>query len=104
MDVFSAKVIDLLFSGLLEYTPQMDVVPDLAHRWEILEGGRKYFFYLREEACWSDGAPLTAHDFVYAWRRLLDPAQESRAANLLDDIKGARAFRLGECEPGIFIL
>jgi oligopeptide transport system substrate-binding protein len=92
----SNNVITHLFSGLLEYTPQMDVVPDLAHRWEILEGGCKYVFHLQEEAHWSDGAPLTAHDFVYAWTRLLNPAAKSLAANLLYDIKGARAFHLGE--------
>ncbi len=92
-DLWSGVVIGNMFSGLLELTPQMDVVPDLAQEWEILEGGRKYIFHLREDARWSDGMPLTAHDFVNAWRRLLI---HSPMASLFYDIKGAMAFNLGE--------
>jgi len=96
IDIDSGIVIGHLFSGLLELTPQMDVVPDIAYRWEILEGGRKYIFHLREDARWSDRMPVTAHDFVYAWRRLLNPATRSDSANLFYDIKGAMAFHQGE--------
>ncbi len=92
----SIAIIDLLFSGMLDYTPEMDVVPDLAQRWEILEGGRKYVFHLREDAHWSDGVLVTADDFVYAWRRLLNPANQSSVPVNLYELKGARAFHLGE--------
>jgi oligopeptide transport system substrate-binding protein len=99
-DRFSRAVIDELFSGLLERTPEMDVVPDVARSWEVLEGGRKYVFHLRDDVRWSDGTPATAHDFEYAWKRMLDPATGSPVANLLYDIKGARAFHRGEGESG----
>ena len=95
-DGWSSQVINQLFSGLLEYTPEMDVLPDIAQRWEILEGGRRYVFHLREDVKWSDGTAVTAEDFVYAWQRVLNPATQSLTAELLYDIKGARAFHQGE--------
>jgi ABC-type oligopeptide transport system substrate-binding subunit len=95
-DSYSGPIIEHLFSGLLEYTPEMDVLPDVAHRWDILEDGRRYIFHLREGEHWSDGTPVTAEDFVYAWQRVLNPATQSLTAELLYDIKGARAFHQGE--------
>jgi ABC-type oligopeptide transport system substrate-binding subunit len=89
-------VIDHLFSGLVELTPEMDVVPDVARSWEVLEGGRRYLFHLRDDVRWSDGAPVTAGDFEYAWKRALDPATGSPVASLLYDVKGARAFHRGD--------
>jgi len=72
------------------------VVPDVARSWEVLEGGRKYVFHLRDDVCWSDGRPVTAHDFEYAWKRVLNPASGSRLANLLYDVEAARAYHQGE--------
>jgi len=95
-DVTSSPVIDQLFSGLAEESPEMDIVPDVARTWEVLEGGRKYVFQLRDDVRWSDGTPVTAGDFEYAWKRVLDPATGSPVANLLYDVKGARAFHQGE--------
>jgi oligopeptide transport system substrate-binding protein len=71
-------------------------MPDVARSWEISEGGRRYVFHLRDNVRWSDGAPVTAGDFEYAWRRTLDPASGSPNAGLLYDVKGARAFHQGE--------
>ncbi len=95
-DLFSSHVIDQFFNGPLELTPELDVVPDLARTWEVLEGGRKYVFHLRDDVRWSDGTPVTAGDFEYAWKRVLDPAIGSPYASLLYDVKGARAFHQGE--------
>ena len=92
----SAAVINQLFSGLVERGSELEVVPDLAQSWEVLEGGRRYVFHLREDACWSDGRPVTAGDFEYGWRRVLDPATGSSNAGLLYDVKGAKAFHRGE--------
>jgi ABC-type oligopeptide transport system substrate-binding subunit/class 3 adenylate cyclase len=94
--VFSRAVIEQLFSGLVELSPRMDVVPDVARTWEVLEDGRKYVFHLRDDVRWSDGTPVTAGDFEYAWKRILDPATGSVNASLLYDVKGARAFHQGE--------
>jgi ABC-type oligopeptide transport system substrate-binding subunit len=95
-DGSSSGVIEQLFSGLVELSPEMDVVPDVARSWEVLEDGRKYVFHLRDDVRWSDGTPVTAGDFEYAWKRVLDPATGSPNANLLYDVKGARAFHRGE--------
>lgn len=74
----------------------MDVVPDVARSWDVLEGGRKYVFYLRDDVHWSDGKPVSAGDFEYAWKRVLKPSYGLPDALILYDIKGARAFHRGE--------
>jgi ABC-type oligopeptide transport system substrate-binding subunit/DNA-binding SARP family transcriptional activator len=95
-DLSSASMSGQLFSGLVELQPDMDIVPDVARSWEVLEGGRKYVFRLREDVCWSDGKPVMARDFEYAWKRVLDPATGSQNAELLYDVQGARAFHQGD--------
>jgi ABC-type oligopeptide transport system substrate-binding subunit/class 3 adenylate cyclase len=99
-DTESAVVIGELFAGLVALTPEMDVIPDIARGWEVLAGGRRYVFHLRDDVRWSDGAPLTARDFVCAWKRVLSPHTDSPVANLLYDIKGARAFHQGQVRGG----
>jgi len=96
-DTASDRVIRQMFSGLVEITPELDVVPDVARSWEMLEGGRKYIFHLRDDVRWSDGTPVTAADFEYAWKRVLDPSTQSPVAGfLLYDVAGARAYHQGE--------
>jgi ABC-type oligopeptide transport system substrate-binding subunit len=89
-------VIGQLFCGLVELTPEMDVMPDVAQRWEVLESGCRYVFHLREDVVWSDGVPVTAGDFEVAWKRVLDPATGSPNAVQLYDMAGARAFHRGQ--------
>lgn len=96
VDHYSGRVIDQLFSGLVELRPGLDVLPDVASSWEIMAGGRKYVFHLRQDVYWSDGTPVTAGDFEYAWKRLLNPATGSPLASMLFDIKGARDFHRGQ--------
>jgi ABC-type oligopeptide transport system substrate-binding subunit/serine/threonine protein kinase len=86
-------VMQQLFSGLVAITPELDVLPDIALRWEILEDGQAYTFYLRDDAFWSDGQPVTAEDFVCAWRRAIDIDPDSNLSYLLQPIKGASASR-----------
>ncbi len=95
-DLQTQTVISHLFSGLVEQTADMAIVPDVAQSWEVSGGGRRYTFRLRGDVVWSDGVPVTAHDFAYAWRRILDPAIGSPNANLLYDVAGARAFHRGQ--------
>jgi ABC-type oligopeptide transport system substrate-binding subunit/class 3 adenylate cyclase len=94
-DARSGAKISQLFSGLVEQRLDLEVVPDVAQSWEILEGGKRYLFHLREDVLWSDGRPVSAGDFEYAWKRVLDPAFGMPLASLLDDIKGAGDFRQG---------
>ena len=73
----------------------------MARTWEVSEGGRRYVFHLRDDLQWSDGVPVTAGDFEYAWKRRLDPVTARPNPSLLYDIKGARAFHLGQVsDPG----
>jgi oligopeptide transport system substrate-binding protein len=91
----NAVIIDQLFSGLVECTPDFEIVPALARSWEILDGGRRYVFHLRPEARWSDRQPVTAHDFEFTWKHLLDPTYVALNRELLFDIKGTRAYYEG---------
>ncbi len=61
--------------------------PAVAERWEITDAGAT--FHLRPTAKWSDGKPVTAHDFVYAWRTVVDPANASEYAFILFPVKNA---------------
>jgi len=98
MDHPSAIIHDQLYSGLLELSPDMNVVPNAALHWEVLEGGSKYIFHLRDDLCWSDEVPVTAKDYEYGWKHALDPARQWQAAPLLYDIKNAKPFNLGQLD------
>jgi ABC-type oligopeptide transport system substrate-binding subunit len=91
----SGFLIHQLFSGLVTLNADMDVVPEVARTWDVLDGGQRYLFHLREDARWSDGRPLTADDFVFAWRRVLDPAVASPNASYLFDVVGGRDYYEG---------
>jgi ABC-type transport system substrate-binding protein/DNA-binding SARP family transcriptional activator len=91
----SSLVLDQIFSGLVSTGPELDILPEVAQSWQVLDGGRRYRFHLRADARWSDGMPLTAHDFEYAWKRVLHPALGGIPSELLA-IKGARAFHQRE--------
>lgn len=88
-DIASAEVSDQLFSGLLLLTFDGDLVPDLASSWDVLDDGHRYLFKLREGLRWSDDTPVTAMDFEYAWKRVLNPATGSPCASLFYCIQGA---------------
>lgn len=63
-----------LFEGLVRFDSRGNIVPGVAERWERSPDGVTYTFHLRPDARWSNGEPLTADDFVYTWRRAVDPA------------------------------
>jgi ABC-type transport system substrate-binding protein/class 3 adenylate cyclase len=86
----SAIVIEQLFRGLLRIDHDLNVVPELAQNMNVSADGLTYLFMLREDACWSDGHPLTAGDFVYSWRKLRE--ERHVTAFLLDDIASAEAL------------
>ncbi len=84
------------FEGLATYDTQGNVVPGTAESWDISEDGTVYTFHLREGLKWSDGSPLTANDFVYAYKRVLDPATGGQYVNMLTDyIVGAAELYAG---------
>ncbi len=95
-NVISSAKIFQLFSGLVELRPDAGVVPDVAQSWEVLQDGKKYLFHLRDDVRWSDGRPVTAGDFEYAWKRVLGDHTTFSIPRLLYDVMGARAFHQGE--------
>jgi oligopeptide transport system substrate-binding protein len=95
-DTTSGAIVRQLFSGLVDLSPETNVVPEVAQSWEVLEGGHKYIFHLRDDVRWSDGTLVTAGDFEYAWKRFLDPATGTPDADLLYDVKGAKPFHQGK--------
>ncbi len=85
-----------LFEGLcaLDETSSR-AVPAAAERWDVSADGLVYTFHLRAGLTWSNGEPLVAGDFVFAWRRALTPALGAEYAYLLHPLKNAAAFNAG---------
>ncbi|WP_237068336.1 peptide ABC transporter substrate-binding protein [Microbulbifer guangxiensis] len=71
-----------LFEGLVEIDWDGDIKPAVARDWSSVDG-QTYLFNLREDAHWCNGDPVTAHDFVFSWRRLVDPQTASKYASYL---------------------
>ena len=94
-DDISAFLIGQLMEGLVELDEAWGIVPSLAARWTVSSDGRCYTFHLRPGWLWSDGRPVTAHDFEYAWKRNLTLTAESSAALLLYVLQGAKAYAEG---------
>ncbi len=84
-----------LFSGLAEINGELDVIPAVARSWQVLDEGRRYIFHLRNDVAWTDGTPVTARDFEWAWKRNLDPGLFSPTAQFLYDVRGARDYHQG---------
>ncbi len=93
-------VLMALFEGLVEEHPDNDeeVIPGVAERWEILDNASRWIFHLREKARWSDGEPVTAGDFVFAYQRQLTPATGAMYASMLYKLKGAEDFHQGRSQ------
>jgi oligopeptide transport system substrate-binding protein len=93
-DVPAAHVLDDLFEGLMRLDQRGEPAAGVASRWESSADGRTWTFHLRE-ARWSNGDPVRAADFVYAWRRTVDPATASDYAQALAPVANAIAISEG---------
>jgi oligopeptide transport system substrate-binding protein len=96
-----------LFEGLTAESPEGDIIPGAALRWNISRNARTYTFYLRRDLTWSNGDPLTAEDFVYSLRRAANPATAANSARMLLPIMNAREVLAGELpveELGVSLL
>jgi len=91
------QVIRDLFEGLTNQDAEGNIVPGVAKSWQSNDN-KTWTFTLRKDARWSNGDPVTAHDFVYSWRRLVDPANTSSFAWFaeLAGIQNAGAIVKGE--------
>jgi oligopeptide transport system substrate-binding protein len=92
-DQISFFVLGHVMEGLLRYDPNNRLIPGVAERWDIRPDGAT--FWLRDDAQWSDGRPVTAHDFVFAWRKVVDPANASEYAFVLYYVRNAEAINSG---------
>ncbi len=91
-------IIGDMFLGLTQHTADGQVIPAMAESWTTSEDGLIWTFNLRDTT-WSDGTPLTAEDFVFALRRIQDPAIASQYSSLLYIIKNAQALNEDRVEP-----
>ena len=84
------------FEGLLSKDNEGKLIGAAAERWDISEDGLVYTFHLRTNAKWSDGVDVTAEDFVYSWRRVVDKNTASKGSLQLEPIKNAKDILLGK--------
>lgn len=89
IDGLSATIMQNLMEGLYRTDENQKLVPGMAKDYEVSEDGKTYTFHLREDAKWSNGTPVTAHDFIYGWHRALHPDTLSPHAYLFDNILNA---------------
>ena len=86
--VDGANMIIHAFEGLLKMDKDNNIVPGLAESYETSEDGLTWTFHLRPDLKWSDGTPLTANDFVYSWKRLVDPNTAAPYGSIINVVKG----------------
>ena len=91
-----SHILMALLEGLVIRHPEgLDPLPGVARSWDISEDGKTYTFYLRDTAVWSNGDPVTASDFVWAWERMLTPSLGSKYPDMLYDVVNAEEFNQG---------
>ena len=90
------RIISAVFEGLTRLHPQTCAPqPAAAESWEISDDKRTYTFHLRKEGWWSNGEPVTAHDFVYSYQRFLNPMTAAEYAYQAWYIKNAKRYSSG---------
>lgn len=98
-DGTSFEVIANYTDGLMQMDADGKAVNAICDHYELSEDGLTYTFYLRDDANWSNGTPVTAADFVFAWQRAVDPAVASEYSYMMSDIgqiKNAAEIIAGE--------
>ncbi|WP_420324776.1 peptide ABC transporter substrate-binding protein [Mameliella sp.] len=97
-DVNGSEVVRDLFEGLYNQNADGEIVPGVALSHTVSEDNMTYTFTLRDDAKWSDGKPVTAGDFVYAWQRAVDPELASPYAWYMElmSIQNGAAIIAGE--------
>lgn len=91
------------FEGLMKYEPTSDggaeAKEGMAESYEVSEDQKTYTFHIREDAKWSDGQPVTANDFVYSWRRLVNPKTAADYATYINCVENAEDIVAGNKDP-----
>ncbi|MBE6754408.1 MAG: peptide ABC transporter substrate-binding protein [Ruminococcaceae bacterium] len=95
----SLLVIKNLFEGLMRIGADGELIYGVAESYTVSEDNTEYVFNLRKDAKWSNGEPVTAYDFEFAWRRAVMPETKSPTVQSVYCIRGAEAINRGMAEP-----
>ena len=85
-----------LFEGLVTKYKDIEIKPGVAENWDISDDYKTYIFHLRTNAKWSDGKIVTAYDFEYSWKRVVDPNTASEPSYLFEPILNFNKVNNGE--------
>src|ERR1700744_2966282 len=96
--VAESNILGDLLTGLTTLDAAARPIPGVAEHWGVSKDGKTWTFHLRK-SLWSDGKPVTAQDFVFAWQRELDPKTAAPYAYNLWVLKNARAISNGKLPP-----
>ena len=96
-DTTSGMILGHIQEGLTRIDKNGGTSPGVAERWEVTDKG--VTFHLRKNALWSDGKPVTAKDFIFSWKKTLDPKNASEYAFILYPIKNAEAINTKGASP-----
>lgn len=99
-DAGSYSYLAHVYEGLTTWNNNLEITPGAAQSWTVSPDGAVYTFSIHPDAAWSDGRPVTASDFVFAWKRLIDPQTNADNAYLAFCIKNAQRVHFGELPPG----
>ena len=94
-----ANILKDLFTGLVAQDAKANLIPGAAESWTISPDGKVYTFKMRKDGVWSDGTPVTANDFVFSFRRVVDPATAAAYASIIEPIINAKDITAGKAKP-----
>ncbi len=96
-DAVSFIVLDHITEGLMSYDQQNRLTGGVAERWELTD--TRATFWLRRDARWSDGKPVTAHDFVFAWQQVADPRNAAEYSFFMRAFTNGEQITQGKLDP-----
>ena len=96
---YESEILRDLFCGLLQIDAKAEIMPGTAKSWDVSEDGLTLTFHLRDDAKWSDGAPVTAEDFLLGFQRAFNPKTAAPYANFGYVIRNAEKVTKGELAP-----
>ena len=98
-DAAAGRIINDLFAGLVDFDQQNNPIPGMVESWNISANGKTYTFHLRDNLKFSDGSRITANDFIYTYRRVVDPKTASGHNYLLAGVVNGNKIIKGELSP-----
>lgn len=96
VDVTGGIVAAKIFNGLVRLDESLNVIPDIAQKWAVRDGGVTYLFYLRKGVLFSNGREVTAADFKYSFERIISSGNRSPNAWVFERISGSKEFASGK--------